>query len=372
MQRAADTSREHRERQRESEDRRTEARARAYGESARESADGGGDAGRVSESDGHASESGGDRGRHAEAPQQIPAKGWKDVLWRVKDEMGKDNLGLVAAGVAFFAILALFPTLIAAISVYGLVFSPDEVQEQIAGLSDILPTEAREVLLGQLGSIVSRADTTLSWSAAFAILLALWSASSGTAKMMMAIGITYDEKSDRGFIKERGLALLLTVGFLVGTAVAVGLIAVLPAVGHFLGLGEFFEVVLLYGRWPVLALLAMAGLSLLYNVAPSRDRPKWRWVTWGAGVTTVLWLAASFAFSLYVQNFASFGETYGTLAGVIVLMLWIYLSTYVILIGAELNAELEAQTKQDSTVGKPQPMGQRNAQKADVLGPAHH
>lgn len=321
-------------------------------------------------SSGDAGDRGTDRGRQAESPRDIPARGWKDVLWRVRHEVAADNMGLIAAAVAFFAMLSIFPTLIAAISIYGLLVSPAQVQQQIESLSGILPAEARDVLVQQLHSIVTRTTTVLRWSAVVAAAGALWSASSGTEKLMKAIGIAYDEPEERGFIKQRALALLLTLGFITAGFLALGAIAVLPALLGHIGLGAVGGAIVEYGRWPVLALLAMVGLAVLYDVAPHRDRPRWRWVTWGSVVATVIWIVASIGFSIYVRNFGSFGETYGALAGVIVLMLWMFVSAYVILLGAELNSEMEAQTARDSTVGQTEPMGQRGAQKADTLGEA--
>ncbi len=312
-----------------------------------------------------------EHGRQANKPSEIPAKGWKDVLWRVKAKINEHNLVMIAGGIAFFAMLAIFPALIAIVSIYGLVYSPAEVESQIQSASSVLPADARRVLAEQLRALVSRSGSGLGWGAVFGIAGALFSASAGTEKLMDAIGIAYEERKGRGMVKQRGVALLLTLGFIVAGIVALGLVAVLPAVLDFLRLGGVGEALLRFGRWPTLAAFVMVGLAVLYAVAPYRDRARSRWVTWGAAVATGLWIAASAGLSLYVSSFSSFNETYGAIGGGIALMMWIYLSAFALLLGAELNAEMEAQTTKDSTVGPPEPMGERGAVKADTLGRSH-
>ena len=316
-----------------------------------------------------------DRGRSADKPSEIPARGWKDVLKRVKGKLATHNIPMIAGGIAFFAMLAVFPALIAAVSLYGLLFSPAEVEEQIQAAARVLPQEARNVLRDQLRALVSRGNTGLGWGAALGILGALFSASAGTEKLMDAIGIAYEQPNKRGMVKQRGLALLLTLGFFAAGIAAFATVAVLPAVLDFLHIGGLGPLFLRYGRWPALALIVMVGLGVLYAVAPNRERARWRWISWGAVIATGLWIAASAGLSLYVSYFSSFGETYGTIGGVIALMLWMYLSAFALLLGAELNAESEAQTTKDSTVGPSKPMGERGAVKADELGKAgnaHH
>ncbi|NJK88331.1 MAG: YihY/virulence factor BrkB family protein [Myxococcales bacterium] len=308
------------------------------------------------------------RGRDARHPGQIDRRGWLDVFWRIKNEVAEDNVALLAAAIAFYAFLSLFPALIAAVSVYGLVVSPDVARDQIASLSEILPPEARTILSDQLVGIVQGTRSSLSWSVLFGVIGAFWSASSGTTQLIKAIGIAYDEPNQRGFFRARALALILTIGLIGGGLVSLAVIAVLPGALGFIGLEEETRVALEISRWPILAMLAAVGLAILYRLAPNRSAAQWKWLSVGTIVATLLWVGASFAFSLYVKNLASFGETYGTLAGVIVLLLWLYLSAFSILVGAQLNAEIEAQTAVDSTVGPERPMGQRGAVKADVLG----
>jgi membrane protein len=198
------------------------------------------------------------------------------------------------------------------------------------------------------------------------VLLALWSASGGMAGMIEGINAAYDEVDRRKFPVKRGLALGLTLLAIVGLLVTLGLIAVLPGLLGEIGLGATGELVVRIATWPLLAVLAIAGLAWLYKVSPDRDDPQMRWVSWGAVIATVLWLLGSAVFTLYVENFGTFGETYGAFAGIIVLMLWLMLTAFIVLLGAEINAEIERQTTRDTTVGAPQPLGERGAQPADT------
>lgn len=313
-----------------------------------------------------------DHGRTADKPSQLTGRAWKDILWRVNDKISNHNLAMVAGGIAFFAMLAMFPALIALVSLYGLVFSPGEVEQQIQAASSVLPAEAREVLTSYLKSLVSGSGAKLGWGAALGIGGALFSASAGMEKLMQAVSIAYDEPNDRGMIKQRALALALTLAAILAVVVAIASVAVLPAVLGFVQLGGFADALIRYGRWPVLGLLVVLGLAVLYQVAPHRNRAKWRWVSWGSAVATLLWVVASIGLSVYVSNFSSYDETYGAIGGVIVLMLWLYLSAFVLLLGAAVNAEMEARTRRDSTVAPDEPMGRRGAVKADQLGEARH
>ncbi len=310
------------------------------------------------------------RGRRADAPRALGARGFKDVLLRVKDEIRQDNVAMMAAGMAYYAMLALFPALIALITVYGLVASPSQVETTLAGFADRLPGSAAELMRDQLHGIVSASTSALSLGLVLATLAALWSASSGATGMIKAVNRAYDEPERRGFIAVRGLALLFTLGGLLVCAVAIGLLAVLPALFEQLGLGPTGRTVVTIVQYLLLAALVIAGLALLYRHAPCRTTPKTRWVTWGSVIATVLWLAATAAFDFYASRFGSYQETYGALGGVILLLLWLFISSFAVLVGAEINAELEAQTGRDTTVGAPRPMGERGAQKADELGEA--
>ncbi len=309
-------------------------------------------------------------GGQAERPTSIPREGWKQIVKRAWAESKVDHIPLVAGGVAYAWFLALFPALIAAVAIYGLVADPAQVERQVTDLASGLPESAEELLTDQLRGIASGSGGALSFGLLISVLLALWSASGGVAGLMEAINIAYDEQDNRSFVKKRGLALLLTLGAIVFFAVAIGLVAVLPVLLEQLGLGPVVTALVQVGRWVGLVLAVMAALAVLYRIAPDRNAPKLGWVSVGSVVATIVWVLASIAFSLYVDNFGSYSRTYGSLAGVAVLMLWFFVTAFIILLGAEINAESEQQTLRDSTVGEPEPMGQRGANKADTPPPS--
>ncbi len=309
-----------------------------------------------------------DRGRTAESVGDIPATGWKDVLGRVKVEAKRDQVTLLSAGVAFYSLLALIPALVAAVSVYGLVADPDQVQRQVEDVASGLPGSAQELLTDQLDRVVGSSSAGLSIGAIVGVLLAIWTASSGIRHLIEALNMVYGEEDGRGLVKGRLVSLAMTAAAVVGAAVSVGLIVVLPAVLNAAGLGGVATVALNLARWPLLALAFFGAVAALYHFGPDRTRPEWTWTNWGAGLATVIWLLGSALFSFYAERFGSFNETYGALAGVIVLMLWLLLTCASVLLGAELNSELERQTFVDTTVGNPKMMGHRGANAADTAG----
>lgn len=309
-------------------------------------------------------------GSQADSPAEIPAKGWFQITKRSLKEVGEDNLTLIAGGIAYSWFLSLFPMMIAAVSIYGLVVDPSEVQAQVDDFASGLPQAAQDLILKQLQSISSSSGGGMSLTLILSIALALWSASAGMAGLVQALNIAYDEKDERNFVIKRGLAILLTIGFLVFIALAIILVGVFPIVLSALGTNAFVTVLAQIIRVVVLVATFGLFLALLYRVAPHRDAPQLKWLSLGAVVATVIWVVASVLFSFYVDNFGSYSETYGALAGVVVLLLWFWLTALVILLGAEINAETEAQTEKDSTTGPPQPLGQRQAVKADEPPPA--
>ncbi len=306
-------------------------------------------------------------GVDADRPSAIPAAGWKQILRRAWRETKDDNVPLLAAGVAFFAFLALFPGLIAAVTLYGLVADPAQVQEQVSGLSGALPAESARLLRDQALEVTTQSERALGVGLVVSLLAALFSASGGVANLIKAVNLAYDEQETRGFVKLRATALLLTLCAVVFLVVAVGLVTVVPVVMDGLGLdavGRFAVQVL---RWAGLVVFVLVALAVVYRYAPDRDNPKLRWVGLGSAVATALWLLGSAGFSLYVSSFGKYGETYGALAGVVVLLVWLFLTSFIILLGAEINSELEQQTAKDTTQGPERPMGQRRAVKADTV-----
>jgi membrane protein len=311
-----------------------------------------------------------DRGRGATSPTQVPARGWKDVAVRVKQQFKDDDVPLLAAGVAFFALLALVPSLVALVSIYGLVADPADIQANIDEALSAAPAEVRDLVSSQLSSIVESEPSGLKVGVAVGLALALWSASSGMKHLIGAINLAYDEKERRGFLKLRGLALALTLAAIVVGAVAVAGLVVLPNALDSSGAEGVVRTVLLVVRWPLFAVIALVALAAIYRWAPDRERARWHWTSPGAILATIVWVVASVGFSIYTANFGSYNETYGALGAVVVVMLWLFITTYVIIAGAELNAELERQTARDTTTGPPQPLGERDAYAADTVGPS--
>jgi membrane protein len=307
-------------------------------------------------------------GREAERPSEIPPRGWFAVLKRVKAEVKDDNVSLLAAGVAFYAMLAIFPAIIAVVTVYGMVAEPDQVQSQVGEFAKSLPSGADELLTEQLRNVTGAGRQSLSIGLVVSLLALLWSVSSGVQGLIKSLNVIYDERETRGFVKLRGLSLLLTIGAIVVTVVALALITVFPGVIDNFGLGRAGQLAASIGRWVLLALLVLIALGVVYRLAPDRANPRWRWVSLGAVVALVLWLLGSVGFSYYVDNFGKYNQTYGALAAVIILLLWLFLSAFAVLLGAEFDAETERQTARDTTTGPERPLGQRDAEVADTLG----
>ncbi|GAA3944973.1 YihY/virulence factor BrkB family protein [Allohahella marinimesophila] len=312
-----------------------------------------------------------DHGRQATSPGDIPKSGWKDILIRTWKEKANDNLGLVAAGVAFYFLLAVFPAIGAFISIYGLMYDPADAQQQMSDAMTMMPADAREILNEQMQQLAQRGSGTLGLSAAIGILLAIWSSMKGTSALMTALNIVYDEREERGFVYLKFITFLITFGAFVFVAVSLVVIAAAPAILEQMGLGSWIETVIQYARWPVLALLFMSLLAVLYRFGPSRAAPKWRWVSLGSVTGTILWIVGSLLFSWYASNFGSYNETFGSLGAVILLLMWFYITAFIILLSGELNAEVEHQTKMDTTSDEPEPMGQREAFVADTVGQRH-
>ena len=271
---------------------------------------------------------------------------------------------------AFYAFLSLFPAIIAAITAWGLFADPKEIREQTEALTDPMPKAAAQVLTRQINALTNTPGQSLGIGLVITLALALWSASGGVGNLMTAVNLAYDEEETRGFIKRKALALGLTLAAIVFMLLAIGLVVVAPAVMDAVGLSTIFRTLFEVGRWILVAVLVSVALAVLYRIAPDRDSAQIRWVSVGAVVATVLWLIASLGFSLYVDNFGNYNKTYGSLAAVVVLLLWLWITSYAVLFGAEINAESEEQTARDTTTGPEHPLGERGAVKADSLPPA--
>lgn len=311
---------------------------------------------------------GGRRGRLARYPWQIPLPGWRDILLRIWNQMLMHNLFIVAAGVAFYGLLSVFPALATLVSVYGLVFDASDVREQLNALARLFPSDAWEVLHVQLTRVVENPRSTLSMSAVVGFLFTLWSARAGVGALMMAMNVVYEEPEKRSFVGWYGLSLLLTVGAIAYAVIALAIIVALPGLVGPLGFDESSALWVSLLRWPILAVSTMVALAFIYRYGPSRRPARWKWVSGGAVIATLLWLLASVVFSAYMSIAGNFDEMYGSVGAVIVLMVWFYLSAFVVILGAELDAESEHQSRLDTTIGPPRPMGERGAHMADTVG----
>jgi membrane protein len=308
------------------------------------------------------------RGRDARKPREIPKEGWKDTLTRVKNETKSDHVSLIAAAMAFYALLAVVPALTAIVLIYALISDPAQITQQMSQLSSVLPEEMRSMLESQLTSLAGQASGSLGTGVIFSLLFSLWSASKGSKALMEALNIIYDEKEERGFIKQNALALGLTLLGAVLSVVAIAVAVALPTVLDKVGLSEPLKIVIPAFSWVLLLGLFSFFLSTAYRFGPNRKAAQWKWVSWGAVTAAVLWLGASLLFSWYASSFGNFNKTYGSLGAIVVLMMWFYISSFVILMGGELNAEMEHQTRKDTTKGPDKPMGERDATMADTLG----
>jgi len=307
-------------------------------------------------------------GRTATRPQSIPPRGWWDILFRVWKEIGDDHVTLVASGLAMYALLAIFPGLTAAISIYGLFSTPSDVLSHMQTFTGVLPPGTWDLLKDQLQTVANHSSQSLSIAALGSLAIALWGARSGVAALMVATNIAYSERETRGYFRQVFISLALTLGatagFLVMLCIAIGL----PVILKLLGTHPLVELIVNGLRWVALWMLVVLGLAIVYRYGPARRHARWRWVTWGSAIAATLWIAASLAFSWYVTSFATYGKTYGALGGVIALLMWLYVSSFIVVLGAEINAEMERQTRSDTTEGPEKPLGEREAFAADTVG----
>jgi membrane protein len=308
------------------------------------------------------------RGRHATHPLQIPWNGWYDVLWRTYREMQSDRLLSIAGGVAFFVLLAIFPAITALVSAYALFFNASTIIDNLSMLNDVVPGNVLSIVHEQAARIASNSGRALSTGLVVGLLVSLWSAMSGVKAIIDALNVIYEQKESRSFIKLNLVALAFTLAGFAAFLLAIGAIVVLPLVLSPIGLGSLTETLTRIARWPVLFLVLLLGLAVLYRYGPDRRAARWQWVSLGSVFAAVTWIVASFLFSWYLTSFANYNATYGSLGAVVGLMIWLWISTIVGLLGAELNAEIEHQTARDSTVGGDKPLGARGAVMADTVG----
>ncbi|MGR3591704.1 MAG: YihY/virulence factor BrkB family protein [Limimaricola soesokkakensis] len=288
-------------------------------------------------------------------PGDINKPGWLATLKRVYSEIGDDHVSLIAAGCAFYGLLAIFPGIVAAMAIAGLFFEPSTVVDQLQALSGFLPQQAAEIVLSQAKEVAGSEEGGLGLAALFGILVAIYSASKGVQSLMEGLNVAFEAEESRGLVKFNLVKLALTLGMILGFLLIVAVAALLPAVLGVLPWGATTEWIINLVRWPVLLILVALGLAILYRYGPDRGDKKWRWITPGAGLACLLWLVGSIGFAFYVRNFGGYNETFGALGGVIVLLMWLWLSSFIVLMGAEFDSEMERQAKHD-----PQPEDAKN------------
>lgn len=310
------------------------------------------------------------RGRDADSPLKMPPNAWLEVLKRAWAEMQRDNLSLIAAGVAFYSFTALVPLLGAIVLTYGLVAEPASVMRHFQELSTMLPADAARLIGEQLLNVVNTAGSKKGFGLLFALALAFWGATKATGAIVTALNIAYEEEDERGFVKKTLVNLSMVAGGVVLVGIAMASITIFAHLDRLVPGAP--AALLLIGRilsWLLLAAIGAAGVAALYRYAPDRDAAKWRWLTPGSLFAALGWGVLTLGFGIYVANFGNYNATYGSLGAVIVLLTWLYLTALVLLLGAELNAELEHQTALDTTRGPALPLGARGAEMADRVAP---
>jgi membrane protein len=287
-------------------------------------------------------------------PEQVRGETIWQIAKNVFVRISRDNLTLIAAGIAFYAMTAIFPAIAAFVSIYGLFADPTSVQQQVAGFSGLLPAASLKLLTDALQNFAGKNHSTLNIALIISVCVALWSAKAAVSSLMTGLNVCNETIEKRNLFVTQAVALALTLGGVLFAMVALTAVALLPAIIDFLPLPEATKTALGLGRWPLLAVLIAFALAVLYRFGPDREHPKWKWITWGAAIATLLWIVGSVAFSFYVSRFSSYDATYGSLAAPVVLLLWFWVSASVVLLGAEIDAELE---HDDGVTARPLPEG---------------
>ena len=306
-------------------------------------------------------------GRDAKSPAEIPPKGWWEIAKRSAKKFSDNELMSEAASVTFFALLSLFPAITAIVSIYGLFNDPSTIQSHLDAAAGFVPSGGMEIIQDQVKRLTQTPASGLSLAAIGGLLAAIWSANQGSKAMFSALNDVYGERETRSFIKKTATSLAFTIGGLVGLLIGIGGIVALPSLFEMIGLDAVLDSIAKIARWPVILLGLVVALSLLYRYGPSRQPAKWRWVTWGGTIAAVFWVSFSAGFSWYVEHFGNYNKTYGSLGAIIGFMTWIWLSSTVVLLGAQINAEMETQTERDTTSGAEKGLGDRGAAAADAV-----
>ncbi|MEH2566964.1 YihY/virulence factor BrkB family protein [Bradyrhizobium sp. AZCC 2289] len=310
------------------------------------------------------------RGRRSRNPLRIPSAGWKDILRRTYARINDDRLLATAAGVVFFALLAVFPAVTALVSCYGLFADPTTIGANLQTLSLMLPEGSFQIVQDQIARVLEKGSTALGWTFLFGLALAVWSANAGVKAVIDALNVAYEEREKRSFVKLNLMSLAFTTGGIAALLLMVGAVVAYPLALDHLGLAPESRFIISLVRWPLLFVILLLVLGVLYRFGPSRRAARWEWLSVGTLVAALVWIAGSSALSWYLQNFGNYNATYGSLGAAIGLMMWMWMSAIILLCGAELNSEIEHQTAVDTAVGHPEPLGARGAVMADSLGPA--
>jgi membrane protein len=310
------------------------------------------------------------RGREANTPEQIPPRGWRDILWRVFWSISADRILSTSGGVAFFALLAVFPGIAAIVSMYGLFADVSRIGEHLSVLTGLLPGGVLDLIADQITLISRKGNQTLGMAFVAGLLISLASANSGVAALFDALNVVYDEREKRSLMRLYATTFLFTLAGIFIVIVAITGVVVLPVMLKFVGLSTTTEWLLAILRWPVLLVTVVVGLTCIYRYGPSRRDARWRWVTWGSILAALLWVASSMLFSWYVATFDSYNRIYGSLGAGVGFMVWLWISAVIVLVGGEFNAQMEHQTARDTTDGSSKPLGSRGAMMADHVGEA--
>jgi len=311
-----------------------------------------------------------DRGRDATSPAEIPATGWKDIRWRVYANIGDHRILALAAGMTYYSILAIFPALAALVAIYGIFTDAGSIAKHLDDVSGFVPGGAIDVAREQLTRVSSKSDRALGLTFLLGLVISLWSANAAMKSLFDTLNIVYGEREKRGFFRLNAISLSFTIAGIVFVLSALAAVVAVPVLLNYLHLSNFSDLLIRIVRWPAMFIALALAIACIYRFGPSRAAPRWHWISWGSSAAALLWLGASALFSWYAANFGTFNETYGSLGAVVGFMTWLWISAIVILLGAELNAEMEHQTASDTTTGAPKPLGARGARMADTVGAA--
>jgi membrane protein len=309
-------------------------------------------------------------GARAHSPADIPARGWWQILKRVVNQIGEDRVMAEAAGVTFYMLLAIFPAIASLISIYGLIANPNTIGQHLSLAAGVIPDGGMQLITDQVKSLTAQPPKALGFGLIIGIATSLWSANAGIKSLMDALNAVYEEKETRSYLRRTLISFAFTLGTLVFIILAITAVVVLPTVLSFIGFNSNLDTLLSLARWPLMLVAIAFLLAFLYRYGPSRAKAKWQWLSWGSSFAAITWVLASVGFSYYVANFGSYNKTYGSLGAAVGFMTWIWISTIIVLVGAELNAEMEHQTAEDTTAGPAKPRGLRGARKANEVAAA--